>query len=224
MKIATTILGILFSASAFAGPKINLNADGQTTVKNDLYTASFYYEGQGKDPAEVSQKTVNAINNGLTLAGKESQIKATLGNAAMNPQYRSTGKIGGWSMRAELNLESTASSDLSKIVAKLQETLMVSQVSSRPSDSLMKNAEDTATKEAIAAFKRKANLISENFGKKYKIVSLNINQSGTYNPVPPMPMMMMEKSMAAPDIAPLPMEGKETKIVVSINGQIELDD
>jgi predicted secreted protein len=83
-------------------------------------------------------------------------------------------------------------------------------------------SEDGLIKQAVAAFKARAQLATEAVGGKgYKLVSLNLN-SGGFQPVTPMRAMAMDrgsfsKSEAAPQI-----EAGTSRVSMSADGVIEV--
>ena len=85
-----------------------------------------------------------------------------------------------------------------------------------------KTSEDSLIKEAVEAFKARAQLATEAVGGKgYKLVSLNLN-SGGFQPVMPMRAMAMDrgsfsKSEAAPQI-----EAGTSRVSMSADGVIEV--
>jgi predicted secreted protein len=134
------------------------------------------------------------------------------------PSYGKDGRITGWRMRSELELETIDMAALSELMGWLQETLAVGQLSLLPAPETRKKAEDEATLEAVAAFQAKAKLIADALKKTYRIRQMNINGSQPME----RPMMMRASKMTAMDAAPAPIEAGESRVSVTISGQIEL--
>ena len=89
-----------------------------------------------------------------------------------------------------------------------------------PAPETRRKAENDATLDAIAAFRARAKLVAEAFGKPYRIKQMNIGQQGYRPPVP----MMRAAPTAAMEMAPMPMEAGESAVSVTISGQIEIAD
>jgi len=89
-------------------------------------------------------------------------------------------------MRTDLALESTDPAALSELLGKLQGSLGVANLSMLPAPETRIKAENEATLDAITAFRARAKLIADSFGKPFRIKHLAINSSGR---PPPLPMM-----------------------------------
>jgi len=89
------------------------------------------------------------------------------------------------------------------------------------STSTRKASEDALFKEAIAAFKARAQLATEALGGKgYKIVNLNLNSNGYPQPYARGAMMM---KAAAMDAAPTPdVEAGKAQVNMNADGVIEV--
>ncbi|MCY1488793.1 hypothetical protein D9M68_224920 [compost metagenome] len=130
-------------------------------------------------------------------------------------------QITGWRERAELRLESQDFAALSKLTAELLGDLKMGGMDFAISKPSRKKSEDALLKEAVAAFKERAQLATEALGGKgYKLVSLNL-ASGGFRPVPMQrmdaaPMMSMAKG-AAPEI-----EAGTSEVTVNADGVIEV--
>ena len=84
-----------------------------------------------------------------------------------------------------------------------------------------KTREDAMLKDAVNAFKARAQLATEALGGKgYKLVSLNLNTGGFQ---PPMPRHYAAKGMAMMEAAPTPeIEAGTSQVTVSADGVIEV--
>ncbi|KAB0648357.1 DUF541 domain-containing protein, partial [Acinetobacter bohemicus] len=112
-------------------------------------------------------------------------------------------KITGWRERAELRLESADFPALSKLTGELLNTLKMENMDFAIADATRKSSEDALLKDAVAAFKARAQLATDALGGKgYKIVNLNFNTNGYPMPYARNGGMMMKAAMA--DSAPTP--------------------
>ena len=122
-------------------------------------------------------------------------------------------------MRSEFSLESGDTAALSELLGKLQGTLGVSNIQMQPSPETRKKIENEVMIDAITAFKARAKIISESFGKPYRIKQISVNTSGRF--AQPM-YRAAAKSMMA-EAAPMPVEAGESTITATVSGQIELE-
>lgn len=220
-KILTTLLaGCLASATAPAGTLIDLSAEASRPAANDMVRASVYSEASGKNPAELAQRVNADIAEALKTIRAKAGISVKSGHQATYPVYGQTQKIDAWRMRSELVLESKDQGSVSELLGNLQQMrLAVSNVTLLPSPETRRQVEDEATREAIRAFRSRAAVIAEQFGKGWKIKQLNVQQGGGM----PQPMPLA-RGMLAASAAPVPMEAGESLVTTNVSGQIELAD
>jgi predicted secreted protein len=134
---------------------------------------------------------------------------------------RQNQKITGWRERAALRLESADFPALSKLTGELLNTLKMENMDFTIADATRKSSEDALLKEAVTAFKARAQLATDALGGKgYKIVNLNLNTNGY-----PMPYaragMMMKGALA--DSAPTPeVEAGTSQVSMTADGVIEV--
>ena len=228
-KYLTGFMAIIFSLAASAcfaaeeakpkGTLIDFSVEASRPAMNDMARASVYAEASGANPAELAKRVNSTIDTALKTAKIFPGIKTQSSGVRTYPSYGKDGRITGWRMRSELDLESLDMTALSELLGRLQETLAVGQLSLLPSPETRKKAEDEATLEALAAFQAKAKLIADALKKTYCIRQMNVGSGGR-----PMerPMMMRAARMDAAEAAPAPIEAGESKVSVTISGQIEL--
>jgi predicted secreted protein len=180
--------------------------------------ATVYAEVSGSNPAELARQVNSAISAALETAKTFPKIKTQSSGVRTYPSYGKDGRITGWRMRSELELETIDMVALSELMGWLQETLAVGQLSLLPAPETRKKAEDEATLEALSAFQAKAKLIADAMKKTYRIRQMNISSG----PPPDRPVMLRAARMAAAEAAPAPIEAGESRISVTISGQIEL--
>lgn len=203
-----------------AGTLLNFSAEASQSVANDLARATVFAEATDVQSAEVARKVNGAIAQALATAKTFSEVKTRSGSTWTSPVYgKSERSIESWHMRSELQLESRNLVALSDLLGKLQAGLGVSQVNLQPADETRRKAEEQATMDALNAFQDKAQRIAANFKKNYRIVHMDIN-SGSQGPIYPMARGAMMKM----DAAPLPIEGGESTVSITVSGEIELVD
>jgi predicted secreted protein len=200
------------------GTLVDFSVEASRPAKNDMARATVYAEASGANPAELAKRVNIAIDAALKSAGTFPKIKTQSSGMRTYPSYNRDGRITGWRMRSELALETLDMTALSELLGRLQETLAVGQLVLLPSPETRRQCEDEATLEALAAFQAKAKLIADALKKTFRIRQMNMSGSQPME----RPMMMRASKMAAMDAAPAPIEAGESRVSVTISGQIEL--
>lgn len=121
-----------------------------------------------------------------------------------------------------MRLESADFAALSKLTAELLDGLKIGGMDFAIAPPTRKAAEDTLLKDAVAAFKVRAQLVTDALGgKSYKLVNLNLNTSGFPQPYMRAPVMMMKAARS--DAAPTPdVEAGTSQVSVNADGVIEV--
>lgn len=216
------LASLLLAPAVRAGTSIDLMAEASLPAANDLIRAVVYAEASGSDAADVARRVNQEIAEGLRLAKSKPGITVKTGNQQTYPIYAKDRRIDSWRMHAEFLLESRDVAMLSELLGRLQQMkLALGNLSQSPSDATRREVEESATRDAIKAFERRAGIVASTLGKAYKIKSLSIQQAGSMPP--PMPMRAA-RAMLMADAAPAPIEAGESTLTVTVSGQIELTD
>ena len=226
--LLTLSLGAFASLPALAEGvnynQISLRAEASQEVPRDLMIVTLYTEAQNTDSAKLAAEITTAMNKAIGQAKQAKDVTMRQGNRNSYPIYdNKTQKITGWRERAELRLESADFAALSKLTGDLMQTLKMGNMQFAVGNAARKTSEDTLLKDAVNAFKTRAQLATDALGGKgYKIVSLNLNSNGYPQPYMRSPMMMKAASadMAA---APTPdVEAGTSEVSMSADGVIEV--
>ena len=226
--VLTLTLGAFASLPALAEgvnyTQVSLRAEASQEVPRDLMIVTLYTEAQNSDSAKLAAEITTTMNNALNQAKQVKEVTLRQGSRNSFPIYdNKTQKITGWRERAELRLESTDFAALSKLTGELMQTLKMGNMQFTVANATRKTSEDALLKDAVNAFKARAQLASDALGGKgYKIVSLNLNSNGY--PQPYMRGAMMMKAAApAMDSAPTPeIEAGTSEVSMSADGVIEV--
>lgn len=175
--------------------QISLRAEVNQEVQRDLMLVTLYTEAQDSDPAKLAAQITETLNKALGQARQVKDVKIRQGSRNSYPVYDDKGqKITGWRERAELRLESADFAVLSKLTGELLTDLKMGGMDFSISPSTRKTSEDALLKDAVTAFKARAQLVTEALGGTgYKLVNLNLNTSGYPQPYLRAPVMMMAK-------------------------------
>lgn len=202
------------------GTLVDFNVEARQTAANDQGSALAFMEAEATSPSELAQKVNGAIAQALAVTKEFSTVQTRSGNTWTSPIYGKNGHtIEGWRMRSELQLESRDIPALATLLGKLQGTLGVNQINLHPARETRAKAEDAATTAAIHAFRDKARKIAGQLGKDYRIVQLNV---GSNNGIPGPAAYAMKSVTMRAEMAPMPLEGGESLVTVSVSGQIEV--
>lgn len=224
---STLALASLFTGSVWAEQpvynQVSLNAEVSTEVARDRMHVTLYTESQDKDPAQLAATTTRILNAALEQARKVDNTAISLGNRNSYPTYDKEGQhIISWRERAEIRLESADFSALANLTAELLNTLKVGSLYFSVSEPARKKVEDQLLKDAIAAFKARAQLTTEALGgSSYKIIQLNLNSNSIHQPPFIRPMMMKAERMADAAAAPEIESGTQSINVVA-EGRIQV--
>ncbi|TRX76210.1 SIMPL domain-containing protein [Pseudomonas mangiferae] len=203
--------------------QVALSARVSQDVPRDLMNVTLYSEEQDSDPAKLAERVTTGLNAAIERARKVQGVKITQGSRNSYPVYDDKGQhITGWRERADIRLESADFAALAKLTAELLQQLKMGGMNFDIADATRKQNEDGLMKDAVNAFKARAQLATEALGGNgYKLVSLNLNASG-FEPMPRMRMAAM-KSMGAMDAAPSPeIEAGTSEVTVNAEGIIEV--
>lgn len=224
-RFALAPLTVLLLAAAMpvaaAGTLIQLSATATQSAANDLLRATVAAEAAGPTPRDIALKVNALLAENLAVAKAYPSVKVQSGGTTTYPVYaKSGGRIDSWRMRSELALESSDATALSELLGRLQAGSVVSGLSQLPSPATRRKAEDAAMLDALAAFKARAQVLADAFGKPYRIKQIDVNTAGGAVPV------MRQRAVAAmsfAESAPMPIEAGESQISVSVSGQIEVE-
>ena len=218
LAVAVSLLvGGLAAGTAQAGPTVTLSADARGRVANDEMVVTLAVERDGADPGAANEGVVKALNDAIERAKKVPGVQARVGSLATHPTFNDKGKPAGYRVRGEVVLESRNFSELAALSGSLAQRMLLAGVAFRASSGLRDQEEKRLLQEAANAFRARSRAIATAFGMNdsdIREVSVGSRSGGG-----PRPMAVSEAAMRA---SPLPTEGGDSEVVVSVNGKIEL--
>ncbi|ROO38194.1 MULTISPECIES: SIMPL domain-containing protein [unclassified Pseudomonas] len=221
-------LGTVASLPAMAADElhynqISLRAEASQEVARDLMIVTLYTEDQNADPAKLAAAVSTTLNKAIGQAKQVKDITLRQGSRNSYPIYDSKGqKITGWRERAELRLESADFAALSKLTGELLTDMKMGGMDFAISTATRQSSENALLKDAVNAFKARAQLATEALGGKgYKIVNLNLNTNGYPQPFMRPQMMMKGASMDAESVTPEVAPGT-SQVSMTADGAIEV--
>ncbi|WP_426118817.1 SIMPL domain-containing protein [Pseudomonas sp. DSP3-2-2] len=203
--------------------QISVRAEVDQEVARDLMNVTLYSEAQNTDPAKLAAEITETLNKALAQARQVSGVTIRQGNRSSYPVYDDKGqKITGWRERAELRLESADFAALSKLTGEMLGDMKMGGMDFSIAKPTRKTSEDALLKDAVTAFRARAQLLTEALGGTgYKVINLNFNTSGYPQPYLRAPVMMMKAERS--DAAPTPdVEAGTSQVTVTADGVIEV--
>lgn len=202
---------------------VELQTEAQRELANDTLTASLYVELSDANPANLATAVNKVSNEALRVAKEFDAVRVRSGNNQTYPVYAKGNVLQGWRTRAEIRLESRDFVAASRLIGKLQASMLLGNAAFSVSPEARRQAEAELIAEAIAAFKARAEIVRGALaGRSYKIQRLNV--SNGYNA--PQPRFAMARTMAggAPEVVAPALEGGVSMVTVSVGGAIEVLD
>lgn len=203
--------------------QVALRAEVSHEVPHDLMQVNLYSEAQQADASRLAEETTRRLNAAVKRARQVPGVKISLGSRNSYPVYdKDHRRIVAWRERANLRLEGTDFATLSRLTADLLDDLSMGGMSFAVSDATRHKHEDELLREAVAAFRARAQLATEALGAtSYRLVSLDLNGNGVRPPIPLRAVTM--KSMARMEEAPAQeIEAGTSQVGVNAEGVIEV--
>ncbi len=199
--------------------RIEFSVVATRQVENDTLIAILYVQREGEDTGKLVNEVNRSIQWGLEQARKSSGLKVQTLDYQTNPIYRDQ-QLQGWRVRQSLRLESRNATQLTRTIGTLQERLAVGSIRYDVSPERRRQVESELIGEAIRAFTKRAELITTQLDRnEYRLVSMNVNTSGSPPPPRARHVMAMRAQAAA---APPVLEAGTQSLQVHVSGTIEL--
>lgn len=200
---------------------VNFQTQASREVPNDTIIAILNVEMDDIDPGKLANNVNQIMRQALKVTTDFKSVKVKTGNYQTYPVY-SKNKLTHWHIRQEMRLEGNQFDDVTNLIGKLQGQLQLARLTFSVSPEAQRKIEDNLITEAIASFKHRAELISNNLNaKSYKIKDMNVQTSEGA----PRPEFAM-RSLAISDsngMAPPALESGTSRITVIAAGAIKLD-
>jgi predicted secreted protein len=199
---------------------VELQAEAQREVQNDLLNASLFVELNDPSPAALANVINKSVNEALRIAKDYKGVRVRSGNNQTYPIYAKGNVLQGWRGRAEIRLESKDFEAASGLVGKLQAGMQLGNMTFSVSPEARRATENELIAEAIGAFKARAEIVKTALGGRgYKLQRLNV--ANAYNA--PQPRLAVARMAAsAQDVAAPNLEAGVSLVTVTANGAIEV--
>ena len=222
---AALLLPLAAAAPAAEAPVrynvVELQADAQREVPNDLLNATLYVELNDPSPSALANAINKRVNEALRVAKEHPGVRARSGGNHTYPVYSRGNALQGWRGRAEIRLESRDFESAAALIGKLQSGMQLSGVNFSVSPEARRAAENELITEALAAFKARAEIVKAALGgRSYKIQRVGLT---TGHP-PARPLFAQQRAMASSAEVTTPeLEGGVSQMTVTARGTIEVE-
>ncbi|MBV8648591.1 SIMPL domain-containing protein [Paludibacterium sp.] len=227
MKLIHALMGgtLLLTAALPAAAEdtatvLELTASSQREVANDQLDVTLYAEDSRAQPAPLADSLNRKTAAALAEAKGYSAVQASSGAYASWPQYDKNNQIKGWQGRAEIHLRTRDFVQGAQLVAKLQQTLLLSSVDFSVSDAARRTIEQQMLPEAIAQLQATAKIAAGALGKTHVSVrELNVGNSGNM-PRPVMAMMAKRASGNTDSVATPDWQAGTSTLQLQVSGKL----
>ncbi|MBV7388207.1 SIMPL domain-containing protein [Pasteurellaceae bacterium TAE3-ERU1] len=214
------VLALAHESAAQASQNITFTVQAQRQVERDVMQVTLFVEEKGTDLKALSASVNDKMNQIVSAAKKLGLPKGTVSrNTYVN--YNKKTDSESWVDRGQYRIESQDFGKLGQLISQLSGVAAVDNISFSLSKAKRQSLEKEMTAEAIAAFKQKAQFISEQLGAKgYRIVDLTIGSNAGSMPRPY--MAKAATAMYSAEAQSMPIEAGEADVNLGINATINL--
>ncbi len=225
--IATGALAMMTAmiSTAHAEPtgydQLSFQTEVKEEIANDEVRASLYKKAQAADAKTLATTLNTSVNKAIAIAKRYPTVTVSTGQQSTYPRYDKNDKIIGWTGQANIDLKSTDFAATSQLIADLQETLVMNNLTFGVSEIKKDALEQKLMTDASRAFQQQAkNLTRAWDARSYRVVTVNLN---TGNNNYPRPMYSSMRTADAESSVPSQnFESGNSTISVTANGTIEL--
>lgn len=226
LATGTAALLTAMMGSAHAEPtgydQLTFQTEVKEEVANDEVRASMYKKAQATDSKTLATALNTSINNAMKIAKRYPSVTVSTGQQRTYPRYDKNDKIIGWTGQANIDLKSTDFAATSQLIADLQETLVMENLTFGVSDAKKDALEQKLMTDASRAFQQQAKNMTRAWNARgYRVVNVNLNTGSNY-PRPMYSAMNMKAASADASVPSQNFESGNSTISVTANGTIEL--
>jgi predicted secreted protein len=199
------------------GHRVSFRVESAREVPNDWIRAVVGALEEDADPARAAERVNRTMAWALEQARAESRVKARSGGYRTEP-VTEEGKVRRWRASQDLALEGSDSAAMTALLGTLQGRLQLRSFQFTVSDAQRERVEQELVKEALAAFRARADLVRQSLGAHaWTLDQLSI-ETGAGGPVPAMAMEMRVRSSAPPAV-----EAGTSRLSVGVAATIALE-
>lgn len=228
--VVATAQAVVSTVPASPSHVMTLSATATVDVPMDVLSVTLSATREAPDAGSAQAQLTQAMEAALSLArplARPGQLDVRTGGFSLSPRYASAPSrpsqggpaIVGWIGRAELHLEGRDLAGVARLAGQLS-TLSVARVGFQLSREARERAEAETSRQAIAAFRERAQAYAQQFGYSgYAIreVQVGLQDPGAFVPT----RMPMVRAAGAPmaDVS-IPVEAGQTTVSSSVSGSV----
>lgn len=222
LAMSLAMLSAQASAESPRYNQISLRAEVSQTVNHDTLRVTFYTEAQDADPGKLAEQITRQLNQGLETARQTEGVRVSSGNRSSHPVYdEKRQSITGWRERGEIIVEGSDFAEIAQLTSRMLGNLALGDMQFSLSPAGRRATEDELIKQAIDAFRNRADIATRALGGgSYQIVSLGLNSQ--FAPPPMMFRGAAKMAMADMEMSTPSLEGGQSDVTVSADGVIEV--
>jgi len=213
---------VTMALSANAGT-LSLQESVTVEVPQDELTASFYVEFTGSEYLELNKKAGDTLRKAFALGTED--VKVVSKGIQTTPVYGPNGKTNKYTIRAAVEVQSTAIGKASDVSNSLASFMAFENVRYSVSDSTLKRVRDEQAETVARRFMTKANTLAKALGyQSAEVEAVGLDVAAQNPIVQPMAKTMLRVShlsQPTPDMALSAASGVES-VTTTMNGTVSL--
>jgi len=207
---------------------LTLTATASVEVTKDVLAVVFTVTREGSDAQAVQSGLKQALDAALAEArkvAKPGQVDVQTGNFSLYPRYGNPVKggqpaINGWQGTAELMVQGKDAPTIAQLSGRIQ-TMTIARVGYTLSREAREKVEADVTAQAIARWRTRAALMSQQFGYSSFVVR-EVNVATNDFQQPPVPMLMKAARASGMADEALPTEAGKGEVSATVTGSAQM--
>lgn len=227
IKKLTAILLLLmlldtgFASEANTYNRITYQVSEQKEVNNDEITVTMSIERDNQNATKLAEEINQIIISVNKTIQKFPGVKSTTSDYSIRPIYTRDKRLDHWRGTSSIVVKSQSNEEMAALVQVLQKTMAIKSTRYSVSADRKEEIQSGMIEAALKKFNARAQMVSKSMGfKKYRLVNLNINNSGNT----PRPIYTMASTKAMPESITAPtFDSGITTLSVTVSGTIEME-
>lgn len=218
----------LHAQTSSAGPDatqvVTLSASASQQAPHDWLRVVVRTRQEGAEPMTVQKQLKKTVDEALTrlrAQTKSKQVEVHSGAFGIHPRHNDKGRLVGWQGQAELVIEGRDFAKIGQLAGDVKD-MAVESAQFSLSREARQQLEAEVQSQAVQRFRERAQQLAKDFGfKDYTLRQVAVGSVD--QPVSPMPVAMMARAVmadAAP--SPVPLEGGQDEVQITVSGSIQL--